>query len=92
MSKTMQVYYSAVLGALGGLLGWWIMGGIPTGAWNVWLAYPLVFESREGVMAAAFAPAATPEEVRSELLRLELHPCEPRLLGRQLELPEGTVV
>jgi hypothetical protein len=42
MSKTLQVYYTAVLGALGGLLGWWIMGSIPTGAWNVWLAYPLV--------------------------------------------------
>src|SRR6266705_3134932 len=42
MSKPMQVYYSAVLGALGGLLGWWIVGSVPTGAWNVWLAYPLV--------------------------------------------------
>lgn len=38
----MQVYYSAVLGALGGLLGWWIIGSIPTGSWNVWLAYALV--------------------------------------------------
>lgn len=42
MSKTMQIYYTAVLGALGGLLGWWIMGSVPTGAWSVWLAYPLV--------------------------------------------------
>jgi FHA domain len=42
MNKTMQVYYTAVLGALGGLLGWWIMGSVATGAWNVWLAYPLV--------------------------------------------------
>jgi hypothetical protein len=42
MSKMMQVYYSAVLGALGGLLGWWIVGSVPTGDWNVWLAYPLV--------------------------------------------------
>ena len=42
MSKTMQIYYTAVLGALGGLLGWWIMGSLPTSAWNVWLAYPLV--------------------------------------------------
>jgi FHA domain len=42
MSKMMQVYYSAVLGALGGLLGWWIVGSVQTGAWNVWLAYPLV--------------------------------------------------
>jgi hypothetical protein len=42
MSKPMQVYYSAMLGALGGLLGWWSVGAVPTGAWNVWLAYPLV--------------------------------------------------
>jgi hypothetical protein len=42
MNKTMQIYYTAVLGALGGLLGWWIVGSVPTGAWNVWLAYPLV--------------------------------------------------
>jgi hypothetical protein len=42
MSKMMQVYYSAVLGALGGLLGWWIVGSVSTGSWNVWLAYPLV--------------------------------------------------
>lgn len=47
---------------------------------------------REGLMAAAFAPAAAPEEVRAALLRLQLHPSEPRALGRQLELPEGTVV
>lgn len=42
MSKTLQIYYTAVLGALGGLLGWWIMGSLPTGAWNVWVAYPIV--------------------------------------------------
>jgi Glyoxalase-like domain len=47
---------------------------------------------REGLMAAAFAPAATLEEVRSALLGRQLHPSEPRPLGRQLELPEGTVV
>src|SRR5262249_29750313 len=42
MNKSMQVYYAAVLGALGGLLGWWIMGSVSTGSWNVWLACPLV--------------------------------------------------
>jgi Glyoxalase-like domain len=47
---------------------------------------------REGLMAAAFAPAGAPEEVRAALLGRELHPSEPRPLGRQLELPEGTVV
>jgi len=47
---------------------------------------------REGLMATAFAPAGSLEEVRSALLGLHLHPSEPRALGRQLELPEGTVV
>jgi hypothetical protein len=47
---------------------------------------------REGLMAAAFAPAGTPEDVRSALLGRQLHPSGPRPLGRQLELPEGTVV
>jgi hypothetical protein len=46
---------------------------------------------REGLMAAAFAPAAPPEDVRAALLGLNLHPSEPRALGRQLELTEGTV-
>jgi hypothetical protein len=49
-------------------------------------------EQREGLMAAAFAPAAAPEEVRAALLGRELHPSEPRSLGRQLELREGTVM
>ncbi len=47
---------------------------------------------REGVMAVAFAPADAPEDVRAALLGRQLHPSEPRLLGRQLELPEGTAV
>jgi catechol 2,3-dioxygenase-like lactoylglutathione lyase family enzyme len=47
---------------------------------------------REGLMATAFAPAGLAEDVRSALLGLQLHPSEPRALGRQLELPEGTVV
>jgi Glyoxalase-like domain len=47
---------------------------------------------REGAMAAAFAPTGTTEEVRSALLGLQLHPSEPRSLGRQLEVAEGTVV
>jgi hypothetical protein len=47
---------------------------------------------REGLMAAAFAPARAPQEVRAALLGRGLHPSELRPLGRQLELPEGTVV
>src|SRR5262249_48131591 len=42
MNKTIQIYYTAVLGALGGLLGWWVVGSVATGAWNVWLAYALI--------------------------------------------------
>jgi hypothetical protein len=48
--------------------------------------------TREGLMATAFAPAATPEETRAALQRLQLHPSESRPLGRQIELPEGTVL
>ena len=47
---------------------------------------------REGVMAEAFAPDLPPEELRAALSRRQLHPSVPRALGRQLELPEGTVV
>ncbi|HEX3881927.1 MAG TPA: VOC family protein [Stellaceae bacterium] len=47
---------------------------------------------REGVVGPAFAPSEAPEAVRDALAALGLHPTEPRALGRQLELPEGTVV
>jgi hypothetical protein len=38
MSKGMQIYYNAIFGGFGGLLGWWAMGSLHTGAWNIWLA------------------------------------------------------
>src|SRR6185312_14275298 len=47
---------------------------------------------REGLVGPAFAPAGTPEATREGLAARGLHPSEPRPLGRQLELPEGTVV
>jgi hypothetical protein len=47
---------------------------------------------REGLMAAAFEPALPPEEMRAALLERQLHPSQPQALGRQLELPERTVV
>jgi len=47
---------------------------------------------REGPMAVAFAPAGPIEDAAAALASLGLHPSEPRALGRQLELPEGTVV
>ena len=48
--------------------------------------------NREGLMAAGFALCEPAETVRAALLACGLHPAEPRQLGRQLELPEGTVV
>ena len=47
---------------------------------------------REGPMAVAFAPEETSKGTADALASLGLHPGEPRSLGRQLELPEGTVV
>jgi hypothetical protein len=47
---------------------------------------------REGIVGPAFAPSGSPQEARDALAALGLHPSEPRALGRQLELPEGTVV
>ena len=47
---------------------------------------------REGLMAIAFAPNAPAEDVYSALLGMQLHPSEPRPLGRLLELAEGAVV
>lgn len=38
MSKRMQIYYNAVFGGIGGLLGWWTMGSLNPGSWNIWLA------------------------------------------------------
>jgi catechol 2,3-dioxygenase-like lactoylglutathione lyase family enzyme len=49
-------------------------------------------QQREGPMAIAFAPEGPPEVAARALSALGLHPSEPRALGRQLELPERTVV
>src|SRR3984893_11542568 len=43
-------------------------------------------------MSVAFAPPASTEQGGGARAALGLHPSEPRALGRQLELPEGTVV
>jgi catechol 2,3-dioxygenase-like lactoylglutathione lyase family enzyme len=47
---------------------------------------------REGAFGLAFAPAGNIERGWAALAEAGLHPSEPRPLGRQLELPEGTVV
>jgi hypothetical protein len=38
MTKIWQIYFNTMLGAIGGLIGWLIVGLIPTGEWNVHLA------------------------------------------------------
>jgi hypothetical protein len=47
---------------------------------------------REGAMSVAFRPERSAEDSAAALGALGLHPSAPRALGRQLELPEGTVV
>ena len=47
---------------------------------------------REGPMSVAFAPDGTVENAAAALTAAGLHPGQPRALGRQLELPAGTVV
>lgn len=42
MSKARQIYYNAIFGAIGGLLGWLVVGSFTTGDWNIWLAYAFV--------------------------------------------------
>ena len=45
--------------------------------------------TREGLMAAAFAPDGSAAAARAALLRLGIDAAEPRPLGRRLEFPEG---
>jgi Glyoxalase-like domain len=49
-------------------------------------------DRREGLMSVAFAPLGGTQEARAALLAHGLHPSEPRALGRELELPEGTAI
>jgi hypothetical protein len=42
MNKTMQIYYHAIFGALGGLFGWWLMGSLGTQTWQLWLEATVV--------------------------------------------------
>jgi hypothetical protein len=46
---------------------------------------------REGPMRVAFAPAGSIDEAAGAIAALGLHPGKPRALGREIELPEGTV-
>jgi hypothetical protein len=42
MTKSMQIYYNTIFGAIGGLLTWLVIGLIPTGAWPVNIANAFV--------------------------------------------------
>jgi hypothetical protein len=57
MSKHLQIYYSALFGALGGLAGWWLVGAVATQTWGVWLA-ALVVGGGLGASLAALVAAA----------------------------------
>lgn len=35
MSKPWQIYFNALMGAIGGLIAWMVVGAVPTGEWNV---------------------------------------------------------
>jgi hypothetical protein len=57
MSKRLQVYYSAIFGALGGLAGWWLVGAVPTQAWGVWAAALFVGAGLGACLGALVAAA-----------------------------------
>lgn len=57
MSKRLQVYYSAIFGALGGLAGWWLVGAVATQTWGVWAAAVFVGAGLGGCLAALVAAA-----------------------------------
>jgi hypothetical protein len=42
MNKITQIYYNALLGALGGLIGWWAVGSVATQLWPAWPAAAFV--------------------------------------------------
>ncbi len=42
MSRFWQIYYSTLLGAIGGVIGWWLIGLLPTAEWNIWLASAVI--------------------------------------------------
>lgn len=57
MSKRLQVYYSAIFGALGGLAGWWLVGAVATQTWGVWVAALFVGAGLGGCLGALVAAA-----------------------------------
>jgi hypothetical protein len=57
MSKALQVYFSAIFGALGGLAGWWLVGAVATQTWGVWAAALFVGAGLGACLGALVAAA-----------------------------------
>ena len=57
MNKALQVYYSALFGALGGLVGWWTVGSVATQTWGVWVAALFVGSGLGATLGALVAAA-----------------------------------
>jgi hypothetical protein len=57
MNKRMQIYYTALFGALGGLFGWWVVGSFATQVWGIWAAAAFVGAGLGLFMGAALAAA-----------------------------------
>ncbi|NNJ13017.1 FHA domain-containing protein [Chloroflexales bacterium ZM16-3] len=68
MSKRLQVYYSAVFGALGGLAGWWSVGSFVTQTWGIWPAAAFVGAGL-GLCIGALVAAADGAMVKGKPLR-----------------------
>lgn len=57
MTKSLQVYYSAIFGALGGLAGWWAVGSFATQVWGIWAAAAFVGAGLGAAIGALVAAA-----------------------------------
>ena len=68
MTKHLQIYYNAVFGGIGGLLGWWSMGSLNAGSWNIWLA-SVVIGSGLGAAIGALVAAMDGTMVKRSLRR-----------------------
>ncbi len=68
MSKRLQIYYSAVFGAMGGLAGWWAIGSFATQTWGIWSAAAFVGAGL-GLFIGALVAAADGAMVKGKPLR-----------------------
>jgi hypothetical protein len=71
MNRILQIYFNAVSGALGGLIGWFIVGSVSTGEWNILIAYTFV-GAGVGLCIGMMTGAVTGLVVRGSLPRAVL--------------------